>query len=133
LRDYNFTPAGMMAPSSGAFNPWAMLTRLDLAVALVRALGLDDQAKAGAGSVVTATYNGQAIPVADLGEIPLALRGYVQLALDKQILQAFFTLEQGPLDFQPTLKARVKPQDQTTRAFLAFAFDSYRRHFAAGN
>ena len=28
--------------------------------------------------------------------------------------------------------ARVKPQDGTTRAFLAFALDSYRRHFAAG-
>jgi serine protease AprX len=133
LRDWNFAPAGMMSSAPGAFNPWALVTRLDLAVALVRALGLDDQAKAAAGTVVTASYNGQAIPLADLDQIPLELRGYVQLALDKQILQAFFTLEQGPFDFQPTLKARVKPQDTTTRAFLAFAFDSYRRHFAAGN
>jgi len=133
LRDWNFAPAGMMSPSSGAFNPWGMVTRLDLAVALVRALGLDDQAKAAAGTVVTANYNGQLIPLADLDQIPLALRGHVQLALDKQILQAFFTMEQGPFDFQPTLKARVKPQELTTRAFLAFAFDSYRRHFAAGN
>jgi serine protease AprX len=133
LRDWNFAPAGMMGPSSGAFNPWALLTRLDLAVALVRALGLDDQAKAAAGTIVLANYNGQMIPLADQDQIPLALRGYVQLALDKQMLQAFFTLEQGPLDFQPTLKARVRPQDGTTRAFLAFALDSYRRHFAAGN
>ncbi len=133
LRDWNFGPAGMMSSSPGAFNPWAQVTRLDLAVALVRALGHDDQAKAAAGSIVTANYNGQQVPLADQAEIPLALRGHVQLALDKQILQAFFTMEQGPFDFQPTLKARVKPQEPTTRAFLAFAFDSYRRHFAAGN
>ena len=133
LRDLTFAPAGMMSASPGAFNPWGLVNRLDIAVALVRALGLDDQAKAAAGAIVTANYNGQAIPIADLDQIPLALRGYVQLALDKQILQAYFTLEQGPFDFQPTLKARVKPQELTTRAFLAFAFDSFRRRFAAGN
>ena len=38
----------------------------------------------------------------DNGDIPAALRGYVQIALDKQLLQAFFTLEQGPFDFMPT-------------------------------
>jgi serine protease AprX len=132
LRDWSFAPAGMMSPASGTFNPWGAVTRLDIAVALVRALGLDDQAK-GASPVVTANYNGQVVPVSDVDQIPLALRGYVQLALDKQILQAFFSMEQGPFDLQPTLKARVKPQELTTRAFLAIAFDSFRRHFAAGN
>ena len=132
LRDWSFAPAGMMSAASGTFNPWGLVTRLDIAVALVRALGLDDQAKA-ASPVVTANYNGQVVPVSDVDQIPLALRGYVQIALDKQILQAFFTMEQGPFDFQPTLKARVKPQELTTRAFLAIAFDSFRRHFAAGN
>jgi serine protease AprX len=133
LRDWSFAPEGMMTAAPGTFNPSGLLNRLDLAVALVRGLGLDDQAKAAVGAVVTANYNGQAIPLSDLDQIPLALRGHVQLALDKQILQAVFTLEQGPFDFQPTLKARVRPQAFMSRAFLAFAFDSFRRHFAAGN
>ncbi|HKY03978.1 MAG TPA: S8 family serine peptidase, partial [Blastocatellia bacterium] len=133
LRDYTFTPAGMISATGNRFDPAQTVTRLDLAVALVRALGLDSEAKAKAGSQVTVTYNGQTMTLADNASIPLALRGYVQYALDKGILQAFFALEQGPFDFQPTLKARVKPTETTTRAFLAFALDNYRRHYVAGN
>jgi serine protease AprX len=133
LRDYTFAPAGMVSSSGSAFNPDANVTRLDTAVALVRALGLDAEAKAKAGSVVTAQYNGQAIALADNSEIPSALRGYVQIALDKNLLQAYFALEQGPFDFQPTLKARVRGNDATTRAFMAYALDNFRQHFVAGN
>ena len=41
LRDWNFTPAGLMNASGTSFNPTATITRLDLAIAFVRALGLD--------------------------------------------------------------------------------------------
>jgi serine protease AprX len=136
LRDWNFTPDGMMSANGTSFNPAANTKRLDIAVALVRALGLDNEAKSKvtpAGYTVTASYNGQQIPVSDNADIPLALRGYVQFALDKGILQAFFTLEQGPFDFQPTLKARVKPNDPMTRAFMAYALDNFRQHFVLGN
>ena len=57
----------------------------------------------------------------------------MQIALDKGLLQASFSLEQGPFDFQPTLKARVKPNDATTRAFMAYALDIFRQHFVTGN
>ena len=127
------TPQGMMSAGGTSFNPGGLISRLDLAIALVRALGLDAQAKALAGTDVTATFNGQTLVLADNGDIPLSLRGYAQIALDKQIVQAFFALEQGPFDSQPTLKARVKPDDPTTRAFLAFALDRFRQHFASGN
>jgi len=133
LRDYNFTPLGMMNTAGTLFKPQGVITRLDLAVALVRALGLDTEAKAGAGANVTVTYNGQTLTLTDNSSIPVAQRGYVQLALDKGILQAYFSLEQGPFDLQPTLKARVKPADPVTRAWLAYAFDHYRQHFVAGN
>jgi serine protease AprX len=133
LRDWSFQPAGMVAAYGSTFNPTANVTRLETAVALVRALGLDAEAKAGAGRVVTANYNGQAIALADSAEVPSAMRGYVQLALDKGLLQAFFSLEQGPFDFQPTLKARVKANDPTTRAFMAYALDNFRQRFVAGN
>ena len=83
-----------------------------------------------AGTVVTASANGQSLPLADLDQIPLELRGYVQIALDRKLLQAFFTLEQGPFDFQPTLKARFKPADSLSRAMLAFSLDNFRKRFA---
>ncbi|MET0650846.1 MAG: S8 family serine peptidase [Pyrinomonadaceae bacterium] len=133
LRDHSFAPAGMLAASGSTFNPTANVSRLEAAVALVRALGLDAEAKQKAGTTVTATYNGIAVPLSDNAEIPLAMRGYVQIALDRGLLQAFFNFEQGPFDFQPVLKARVKANDATTRAFMAYALDNFRQRFAAGN
>jgi serine protease AprX len=134
LRDYNFTPMGMMqAVSAGSFGPAAQIHRIDVAVALVKALGMDANAQALAGTDVTATYNGQTVVVADESQIPTGLRGYVQIAINRGILNAFFSLQQGPNQFQPTLTATVNPNDAVTRSFLAFALDHYRKAFAAGN
>jgi Subtilisin-like serine proteases len=131
-RDYNFTPKGLMSVSGNQFNPDARASRVDIAVALIRALGLDAEAKAKAGQPVTVTYSGQTLVLADNADIPTALRGYVQFALDRGILQASYTLEQGPFDLQPTLKARVNPNNPMSRAFMAYALDSFRRNFVAG-
>ena len=117
--------------AGGAFRPSSAVPRIDAAVALVRALGLDADARARAGAIVTASANGQALPLADLDQIPLELRGYVQIALDRQLLPAYFTLEQGPFDFQPTLKARFKPADSLSRAMLAFSLDNFHKHFVS--
>jgi serine protease AprX len=133
LRDFNFVPAGMMSASGSSFNPAGNISRLDLAVALVRALGLDAEAKAKAGSNVTVVYGGQTIVLEDNAAIPAALRGYAQFALDKGILQASFSMQQGPLGVLPTVKARMNPADPVTRAWLAFALDSFRQHFVSGN
>jgi serine protease AprX len=137
LRDYytngSSVPDGMISASGSYFNPNDLVSRVDIAVALVRALGLDAEAKAKGGSLVTVSYSGQTLILADNSDIPSALRGYVQFALDKGILQAFFSLEQGPFDLVPTLKARVKPNGTTTRAFMAYALDNFRTHFVAGN
>jgi serine protease AprX len=133
LRDWNFAPAGMMSAAASSFNPSGTVSRLDMAVALVRALGLDADAKSKAGTNVTVQYNGSTLTLADNASIPSSLRGYVQDALDRGLLQATFSLSQGPFDFQPTLKANVKPNDAATRAFMAYALDNYRQHFVAGN
>ena len=138
LRDWytaenSLAPAGMMSATGSAFNPDGSTTHVDLAVALVRALGNDADAKAKAGTNVTVTYSGQTIVVDDNLAIPAALRGYVQIALDKGILQAQFSLTQGPFDPFPVLHAAVKPNDLNTRAAVAFALDHYRQHFVAGN
>lgn len=79
------------------------------------------------------TADGKTYVVADNNEIPAALRGYVQIALDKELLQAFYTPEQGPFDFVPMLKPRVKANEATTRAYMAFALDHFRQRFVAGN
>lgn len=133
LRDWNFAPQGVMTAAAGTFDPTGGANRFDLAIALVRALGLDNEAKAKAGTNVTVTYNGQTLVLADNANIPAAYRGYIQYALDKGILQAYYSLEQGPFDLQPTIKARANAADPVTRAWLAYALDHYWQHFVAGN
>ncbi|HZS04741.1 MAG TPA: S8 family serine peptidase [Blastocatellia bacterium] len=140
LRDYYTdglpgapVPDGTMDATGSSFNPSGQVSRLNVAVALVRALGLDAEAKALAGSVVTASYSGQTLVLADNADIPPALRGYAQIAIDKGILQVYFTLEQGPFDFTPTIKARLKPNNSMTRALMAYALDHFRQHFTSGN
>jgi serine protease AprX len=125
LRDYDFVPSGMMTSSGSSFFPDTPVSRLDVAVTLVKALGLDAAARARAGTDVTATFNGQAVVVSDESGIPSALRGYVQLALDRGILSAAFT--------SAPLAATVSPAGTVTRSALAFAIDRYRQAFAAGN
>jgi serine protease AprX len=133
LRDFDFTHSGLMNSSGSSFSPSSTVTRLDVAVALVKALGLDDAAKARAGTDVTVTSNGQTLVLADENQIPSELRGYVQLALDRQLLQAFFSLEQGPVDFVPTLIARFMPATAVNRAMLAVSLLNTRKAFLAGN
>jgi serine protease AprX len=126
-------PEGLMNAGASTFNPSATTTRMELAIALVRALGNDAEAKAKAGTNVTVSYSGQTIVVDDNASIPASLRGYVQIALDKGILQPYFSLTQGPFDPAPVIHVTVGPNQENTRASTAFALDHYRQHFVAGN
>ncbi|MBI3885757.1 MAG: S8 family serine peptidase [Opitutae bacterium] len=122
LRHFDFSVPGLLAPINGGFQPNQTLTRLELAVALVRALGQDAQARALAGSTVTATdANGNALAVADLADIPAELRGYAQLALDKGFLVPVF-LAPDTVQFRPT--------DTLNRGELAASLNSYRDSFS---
>ncbi len=94
---------------------------------------MDAAAQALAGSNVTVAYGGQTLTLSDQSEIPPALRGCVQIAINRQILQAFFTLTQGPTDFQPTITASFKPNDHVTRSLMAYSLDHYRKAFSSGN
>ena len=76
---------GLMGTSGTTFGGSAQVNRLEEAVALVRALRFDREAKALAGTTVTT--GGKALT--DNADIPSSLRGYVQLALDKGLLQAY--------------------------------------------
>ncbi|HEX8558784.1 MAG TPA: S8 family serine peptidase [Pyrinomonadaceae bacterium] len=76
---------GLMGASGASFGPSAQVNRLEQAVAMVRALRLDGEARRLAGT--NASAGGRALT--DNADIPPALRGYVQLALDRGLLEAY--------------------------------------------
>ncbi len=129
-RDYDFTPSGMMSGNGSMFSPNSNAVRLDLAVGLVKALGHDAAARALANSTVTS--GGTALT--DNAQIPGALRGYVQLALDKGLLEAFPAeiRQTGPGQFVAVPGPRFEPTATFTRATLADKLQKYRQLFIIG-
>lgn len=130
LRDYNFVPKGMMSANGSTFEPGGFVTNLDLAVALVRALGHDADARNLAGSTVT--FNGEAL--SDNAQIPAELRGYVQIALNLGLFEAYpaQVIQIGPGQFQTIPGPRFEPGTNVTRADLAIKLDKFHQLFLAG-
>jgi serine protease AprX len=131
LRDWNFAPLGMMSSSGSTFSPDSTVSRLSLAVAFIRALGLDAEAKAKANTPVM--YQGQAL--SDNLEIAGALRGYVQLAIDKGFLEVYpaEVRQIGPGQFVAVPGPRVEPNATITRGSLASKAIIFAQRFKAGN
>jgi serine protease AprX len=98
---------GVMGTSETTFGGSAQVNRLEQAVAMVCALRLDKEAKALSGTNVTT--GGKALT--DNADIPSALRGYVQLALDKGLLQAYPAeiKQTGPGQFVAVPGPRFEP------------------------
>jgi serine protease AprX len=105
---------GVMGVAGTTFGGSAQVDRLEQAVALVRALRLDKEAKALAGTTVTT--GGQALT--DNADIPPALRGYVQLALDRGLLQAYpaEVRQIGPGQFVAVPGPRFEPARTVRRS-----------------
>jgi serine protease AprX len=129
LRDFNFVPDGLMTADEN-FYPNGAVNRMDLAVAFVRALGYDTQARNLANTDVT--YNGTVL--SDNAQIPAELRGYVQIAIDKGIFEAFpaQVVETAPGQFQVLPGPRFEPGTTVNRATLAVKLNSYRQLFTTG-
>lgn len=130
LRDFDFVPTGMVSFSGTNFNPSGAVTRLDLTVALVKALGHDALARGKANTTVT--YQGT--PLSDNAQIPGALRGYVQVALDKGLFEAFpaEVRQIAPGQFQVIPGPRFEPNTGLTRAVLATKLGNFRQLFTTG-
>lgn len=130
LRDFDFVSTGMMTASGATFDAGGTATRLDHAVAFVKALGHDAQARSLAGSTVT--VNGTALT--DNAQIPSALRGYVQLALNKGLFSAFPSevRQIAPGQFIVVPGPRFEPSSSVTRATLAETLIRYRQLFTTG-
>lgn len=129
-RDFDFTPTGMIASSGTSFNPSGSVNRLDLAVALVKALGHDAEARALANTSVTS--NGTAL--SDNAQIPGSLRGYVQIAIDKGLFEVFpaEVRQIAPGQFIVIPGPRFEPTTTVSRATLAGKLSSYRTLFTTG-
>ncbi|WP_303311054.1 S8 family serine peptidase [Hymenobacter sp. BT730] len=119
LRDRYYAQNGVMqAVAPGSFGPNQAVTRASLAYSLVQSLGLQNKAQQSTGSV-TVEVDGRRIPIDDAAQIPAGLAGYVQVALDMNIINAYYTLSQGPYDLLPTLHATFKPMQAVKRADFA--------------
>jgi serine protease AprX len=129
LRDYDFSADGLMSATGATFNAGSTVTRLDLAVAFVRGIGRDAEARAKAGTVVT--FEGQ--PLTDNAAIPLPLRGYVQVALDLRLLEAFpaEVRQIAPGQFLAIPGPRFEPDTVPTRGTLAGKLTNFARVFAS--
>lgn len=124
LRNLDQTHAGLIGLVNGKFLPNDAVSRLQLAYALVQALGLQNEALAFTGTV-SVSVDGKRIPIDDAASIPASLRGYVQGALDAGLINARFTVAQGPYDLQPTLHAYFDPTKGVTRAAYAVSVGRY--------
>ncbi|HEY0501958.1 MAG TPA: S8 family serine peptidase [Lysobacter sp.] len=125
LRDLSNSHDGVMGLVNGQFRAKDSVTRVSVAYSLVQSLALQNEARAFTGAL-TAFYDGKRIPVEDAGTIPASLRGYVQLALDRGLINARFTVTQGPFDLQPTLHAYFDPTRTVTRAEFAVMAGRYQ-------
>lgn len=125
FRDVNQVYRGVILPKSdGTFAPKGTVTRAELAYSLVQALGLEEEAKNVTGDI-TVQYGEERIVLKDQSEIPANLKGYVQVALNLNILNANFNVKQGPYDLQPTVEASFSPAKEVTRGDFAVAITRY--------
>jgi serine protease AprX len=119
-RDRFHQSNGVMQPTAtGTFSPNSQVSRASLAYSLVQSLGFQQQALARTSQPLTVQVNDQSIPVEDEASIPAGLKGYVSIALELNLINAYYTLKQGPYDLQPTLHATFKPAQNVTRADFA--------------
>ncbi|MBI3125544.1 MAG: S8 family serine peptidase [Ignavibacteriales bacterium] len=120
IRDRSQVLKGVMLPTStGIFSPDEGIKRIDVAYSFIQSLGLQLKADSLAGTQVKVYYNDQQIILSDNNDIATNLRGYVQLALDLNLINAYFALTQGPYDLAPTMHASFKPNEVVSRGDFA--------------
>ncbi len=120
LRDRAQSYHGVMLPATaGKFNPTGTVQRAQLAYSLVQSLGLQEYALQRNGKPVSVTIDGQSYPIEDGASIPTGLEGYVSVALDLNLINAYYSVTQGPFDLFPKMHANFKPLQEVTRAEFA--------------
>ncbi|MCM3406000.1 S8 family serine peptidase [Cytobacillus oceanisediminis] len=129
FRDQKQIFKGVMLPKGdGKFAPKDSVNRAELAYSLIQSLGLQKEAVAFSGRL-TVQYKDERITIEDADHVPDELKGYVQLALDMNIINAKFSVSQGPYDLKPTVKAVFSPQEAVKRGDFAVAMVRYYNAF----
>ena len=127
LRDWDFTAT---LPTNGTqFGPNQYVSRFQVAMAMVKAVGLDAEALHLTGTTVRVTNNGSLIPVNDAYLLTPAQRGYLQLALDRGFISYLVQFDSGT----NTSTATATPNVRITRADLATTLVNFRLLFPLGN
>lgn len=124
LRDFDFTPGPTLQTNSTTFTPGSYLNRMQAVIAMVRALGLDAEARNLAGTAVKVNLSGTPTAVSDARTLPASQLGYLQLALNRGLLNT-------TVDFQGRVLSN--PTKTLTRADLATMIVNFRNVFRAGN
>ncbi|UCZ52423.1 S8 family serine peptidase [Bacillus shivajii] len=118
----------MLMNEVGYFNPDETVTREELAYSLVQSLGLQELAREHEGDL-TVQYKDERIHLEDMNEISSNYKGYVQVALDLNILNAYFDTSQGRFDLSPTVTASFNPNEMVKRGEFAVAMTRYYQTF----
>ncbi|MEA3589129.1 S8 family serine peptidase [Pseudidiomarina sp. 1APP75-27a] len=114
------TAALVEANSAQWFGAGDNVSRVEVAFALVQALGLEELAASfDPEQPIQVTRFDQIIELEDSFTIPADKRGHVQLALNLGLAQVELDVEQGAFDLTPQLSASFGPQQVVTRAELA--------------
>ncbi|MDC3424667.1 S8 family serine peptidase [Aquibacillus sp. 3ASR75-11] len=129
FRDQQQIDSGVMLPKAdGTFAPDDNVTRAQLAYSLVQSLGLQEQAKSFSGEL-TVQYKDERIAIEDSADVPENLKGYVQWALDLNIINVKFTVTQEAYDLEPTVHAYFYPTKDVSRGDFAVAMTRYFNAF----
>ncbi|WP_070121629.1 S8 family peptidase [Bacillus marinisedimentorum] len=129
LKPSSYVQNGVMLAENGQFNPDGEVSRAELAYSLIQSLGLENEAEAKAGDTLTVQYGEERLEIEDSPQVPDEYRGYVQLALDLNVLNAYFQTEQGPYDLEPVIKASFKPESTVNRGDFAVAMTRFYHAF----
>jgi serine protease AprX len=119
FRDMEQKFSGIMMPKGpGEFSPNGNINKAEISYSLVQSLGLEEFAIQRNGQAPTVTLGGETYALEDADEIPVGLEGYVSVALDLNLIDAFFTMEEGQTDSE-TRSASFRPLEDLTRANFA--------------
>ncbi|AGH43354.1 S8 family peptidase [Paraglaciecola psychrophila] len=120
LKDAKQQFGPVMMADGGDFRGGDAVKRAELAYSLVQVIGKAQIAMDfGDDHQVTVNYNGQTITIADQGTIPSDMRGYVQVALDEELLGASYNITQEQFGLEPKIGANFNPDNGITRAGYA--------------
>ncbi|WP_100832242.1 S8 family serine peptidase [Alteribacter populi] len=126
---------GVILPTSDdKFSPNGSVNRAELAYSLVQSLGLQEGAKElqfEEDEKLTVYLKGESIAIEDSHLIPDELKGYVQQALNLNLMNAYFELEQGGTSIEPEFTATFEPTSDVTRAEYAAYINRHYSHYSS--